>query len=205
MNQTKPAPVGRPPTIDSARTTILAHATRLFAEHGFEQTTLQEVGSSVGLSKAAVYHYFESKQDMYDEIVVGLLDGLFSHVKKAVSGAPIGEDTIAIFMRAHAAYFEENLEGFVTLFHGVGGLQAQQRSARQIKIRDKYEKLLRDLLAQAAASGRLRIDDVALTAKGILSMLNWMSRWYKPGGRQSAVEIAEQYYLILYRGLRTSD
>jgi AcrR family transcriptional regulator len=202
MSQTKPAPVGRPPTIDSARTTILTHATRLFAEHGFEQTTLQEVGSSVGLSKAAVYHYFESKQDMYDEIVVGLLDGLLSHVKKALRGASRDDDPIAVFMKAHAAYFEDNLEGFVTLFHGVGGLQAQQRSARQIKIRDRYEKLLRELLAQAAASGRLKIDDVALTAKGILSMLNWMSRWYKPGGARSAVQIAEQYYKILYNGLR---
>jgi AcrR family transcriptional regulator len=204
MNQTKKAPVGRPPTIDDARMTILAHAARLFAEHGFEQTSLQEVGKSVGVSKAAVYHYFPSKQDMYDEIVIGLLEGLNNHVKTAVKEARSGEDRVAAFMRAHAEYFDRNFEGFATLLHGVGGLRAQMRSERQIKVRDEYEMFLRELLKEAAASGRLKVDDPALAAKGILSMLNWMSRWYKPGGPRSAVEIAEQYYAMIYAGLRAA-
>jgi AcrR family transcriptional regulator len=173
----------------------------LFAENGFENTSLQDVGRSVGVSKAAVYHYFPSKQDMYDEIVVGLLQGLYRHVEAAVAGAR-DEDLVAIFMRSHADYFERNFSGFVTLLHGVGGLRAQTRSARQIRVRDEYEAFLRELLVRAAASGHLKLDDAALTAKAILSMLNWMARWYKPGGGRSAVEIAEQYYSILYRGLR---
>lgn len=202
MNQAKKAPVGRPPTIEDGRATILAHAARLFAEYGFEQTSLQEVGRSVGVSKAAVYHYFRSKQEIYDEIVIGLLQGLYDHVKTAVGETQSGGEPIATFMRAHAGYFESNFEAFATLLHGVGGLRAQARSERQIKVRDQYELFLRELLSQAAAAGQLKVDDAALTAKAILSMLNWMSRWYKPGGPRSAAEIAVQYYSMLYGGLR---
>jgi AcrR family transcriptional regulator len=201
MKQAKKAPLGRPPTIDAARPTILAHAARLFAEHGYEQTSLQDVGDAVGISKAAVYHYFPSKQDMYDAIVVSLLDGLVAHVRAAVEATPDGADPIRTFMRAHAAYFEQNFEGFATLLHGVGGLSAQMRSARQVRVRDQYEALLRELLKAQAAAGQATIDDAGLAAKGILSMLNWMSRWYKPGGPRSAVAIAEHYHDMLYRGI----
>lgn len=203
MKRKEKAPVGRPPTITAPRKTILTHAARLFAERGFEQTSLEDVGRSVGVSKAAVYYYFPSKQDLYDEIAIGLLEGLYAHVRGVVGAAGPEEDPVALFMRAHAEYFEENFEGFATLLHGMGGLRAQMRSERQIRVRDQYETFLRDVLTQAAAAGRLRVDDPALTAKAILSMLNWMSRWYKPGGPRRAVEIAEYYYATLYRGLHT--
>ncbi|EFG8199967.1 TetR/AcrR family transcriptional regulator, partial [Escherichia coli] len=167
----------------------------------YEQTSLQDIALAVGVSKAAVYHYFTSKQDIYDEIVIGLLDGLLSHVKRSISDEPRAAARIAAFMRAHAEYFDRNFEGFATLLHGVGGLRAQIRSDRQIFVRDQYETLLHELLEAASKAGDIRVDDVRLAARAILSMLNWMSRWYKPGGRLSAVEIAEQYHTMLVGGI----
>ena len=200
MTKAKRVALGRPPSMAAPRETILAQAASLFAEKGYEQTSLQDVASAVGVSKAALYHYFQSKQMIYDEIVVELLEGLYGYVKQNVTAAPAGK-ALLIFMRSHAKFFEENYVNFVTLLHGVGGIGAQMRSERQVAIRDQYEMLLRELLVNSGTSDRLRVDDVTLTATAILSMLNWMSRWYKPGGTQSAVEIAEKYYAVLYGGL----
>ena len=187
--------------MEAPRETIIAHAARLFAERGFEQTSLQDVASAVGVSKAAVYHYFRSKQVIYDEIVVGLLEGLHDYVEPLVREEPLVERRVATFMRAHAEYFEANYAGFVALLHGVSGIGAAVGSERQVAVRDRYEGLLRSLLSEGIAAGRFATDDVALTARGILSMLNWMSRWYKPGGPKRAAQVAEHYSRMVHDGL----
>ncbi len=196
---------GRPPTIEAPRQTILAYAARLFAENGYEQTSLQDVAASVGMSKAAVYHYFPTKQTIYDEIVFDLLGGLLRHVRAGVDNAGSDVDRLQAFMVAHADYFEDNYISFVTLLHGVGGIGRAVTDKRQIEVRNEYEALLRTILANGVANGSLVIDDVRMGAIAVLSMLNWMSRWYRPGGEKRAHDVAEHYFRILYSGFRPTD
>jgi AcrR family transcriptional regulator len=64
------------------RDRILDAALDLFSEHGFDGTTLQQIADRVGLTKAALYHHFRSKDDLLEALVMpaiveldGLLDG----------------------------------------------------------------------------------------------------------------------------------
>ena len=77
---TRKRPVGRPATIDDPRSTIFARAALRFSQNGFAQTSLQDIAADVGLSKAAVYHYFPTKQVIYEAIVVDLLRRLYEAV-----------------------------------------------------------------------------------------------------------------------------
>src|SRR5262245_10752094 len=52
---------------------LLAVATRLFAEKGFEATSVQEIVQSAGVTKGAMYHYFAAKDDLLFEIYHRLL------------------------------------------------------------------------------------------------------------------------------------
>ena len=52
---------------------LLAVATRLFAEKGFEGTSVQEIVAAAGVTKGAMYHYFASKDDLLYEIYHRLL------------------------------------------------------------------------------------------------------------------------------------
>ena len=192
--------LGRPPTMDAPRETILAHAATLFAENGFELTSLNDIARSVGVSKAAVYHYFSSKQALYEEIIVGLLDGLHEFVTEAIGAGGSAEERLALFMRAHATYFENNYTAFATLLHGVGGVGP--KGGREIEVRDRYEAVLRGLLRQGISDGRFQMEDVGIGAKGILAVINWMVRWYKPDGQKTAAEIADIYFAMIYKGIR---
>lgn len=58
-----PRKVGRPPA--TSRKQILEVARRLFAERGWEVTTNKHVADAAGVTSAALYHYFDSKLDMY--------------------------------------------------------------------------------------------------------------------------------------------
>ena len=201
---TKPGKLapGRPPTMTAPRETILTYAARLFAEKGYEQTSLQDVADAIGLSKAAVYHYFPTKQAIYDGIVIELLEGLLHHVRAGVEQAGANGDRLRAFMRSHADYFERNYISFVTVLHGVGGIGRTITDDRQIQVRNEYEKLLRGILSEGVANGSFVVEDVHAASIAVLSMLNWMSRWYKPGKGKRAEDVAEEYFKMLYFGLR---
>jgi AcrR family transcriptional regulator len=59
----------------TGREAILASATRLFAERGYEATSVQEVAAGVGVTKQAVLHHFSSKEELRRAV----LDGLLGH------------------------------------------------------------------------------------------------------------------------------
>lgn len=52
---------------------LLAAATRLFAERGYDRTSVQEIVESAGVTKGALYHYFGSKDDLLHEVYARVL------------------------------------------------------------------------------------------------------------------------------------
>lgn len=110
MKQTKTKPrMGRPPVLENARDRILDEAAVLFGEGGFDNGSMNVVAERLGVSKAAVYHYFDTKQSVYDAIIVRTLGGLLEHVSRAVAASTTAEDKLKSFMVSHAAYFEKTI------------------------------------------------------------------------------------------------
>jgi AcrR family transcriptional regulator len=68
---------GRPSTNDRRRKEILEKSTECFIKYGYNKTTLDEIGDSIGFNKAALYYYFKNKEELFIQVVNGqLLDGL---------------------------------------------------------------------------------------------------------------------------------
>lgn len=58
---------------------ILDTALELFAENGFHATSMSQVAKKAGVSKGLAYNYFESKQEILDEIIKTGFDSIYSH------------------------------------------------------------------------------------------------------------------------------
>lgn len=184
------------------RATILAAAAKLFAAHGFEGASLNDVAQAVGVTKAAVYHYFPTKKDIFDEMMVDLLERQYAAVGAEVSISESPPEKLKAFMRAHAEFLETNHAAFVVMLHGFGGIEKNHWTEQQLALRDRYEKLLRTLLTDGKASGAFAIDDVATAARAVLSLMNWMVRWFRPEGKTRAADFALQYYALIVSGLQ---
>jgi AcrR family transcriptional regulator len=200
---TKPKRQGRPPTIANARDRILDDAARLFARDGYDGTSLGELATSVGVTKAAIYHYFPNKKEIYEAIIVRTLEGLRRHASQAVSETSGPEEALARFMTAHADFFEEHYDGFLTMLVGYGGMENVVMIAEAQKLRDEHEQALRHIIADGIAKGAFRLIDIDVTSRAILSMLNWMVRWFKPDKGRRAAAFAQDYYDLIFGGLRS--
>nr|WP_144033120.1 TetR/AcrR family transcriptional regulator [Thermus oshimai] len=181
------------------RTRILQEAAQLFTEKGYEATSVQDLAEALGLSKAALYHHFRSKEEILLEISLLALKGLVRAGEEALKVEDPKEALLA-FMTAHARYFEENRPFFVAMLQGLESLSPEGR-AKTVALRDRHEGNLRAILRRGVEEGAFRPVDVALAGRAVLSLLNWMIRWFKPGGPKRAEEVAREYFDLIHRGL----
>jgi AcrR family transcriptional regulator len=106
-----PAPGLQP---SSRREAILAQATRLFYEHGFQAVTMDDVGSAVGMTSAGVYKYFPSKAELLSAVISRASEPLQLGLTQALAGATTDAEGL---MNALDAYVE-----FAAVHHDLVGI-----------------------------------------------------------------------------------
>lgn len=173
----------------------------LFGRSGFDASSLNDLATEAGISKAGVYHYFKTKQEVYDAIIIETLGGLFEHVSRAVESVTDPQEKLLAFMTAHAEFFERNYWAFRCMLVSFTGMAAPLPRHEAVVLRESYEHLLRAIIANGIQQGSFRNVDPACAGRAILSMLNWMARWFQPGGAKTAPEVAREYGDLLFHGL----
>ena len=188
------------PKVDQ-RTLILEVSAQLFGHRGVDGTSITDIAEQVHLSKATIYHYFVSKDEIYFEIVMSTLERLVASLQAAVSSAEAPDDQLRSYMRAYARFLEENFWAFTTMSIGFGGIQRDNQRSRAIQLRKQAREILRDIIRSGAKTGAFRKTDVSTTSVAILSMLNWMLRWYNHRGPKRAIQFAADFADLTIQGL----
>lgn len=96
--------LGRPPAASSAETRerILDVARREFAERGFEVTTNRSLAENAGITTGALYHYFDSKQAIYEAVYSDVQARIYERFEKAIVGIESFVDRVsAVLETAH--------------------------------------------------------------------------------------------------------
>lgn len=104
MNSSGSRRLGRPPASSSAdtRDRILDVARRCFAELGYESTTNKYLSGRAGITTGAIYHYFESKLDIYAAVHDDVQDRVYRRFEEAVDGVDSFRGQLdAVFETAH--------------------------------------------------------------------------------------------------------
>lgn len=193
---------GRPPAMDDMRGHILDTAARVFARRGYDGSALSELAEACNMTKPAIYHYYRSKQEILDALIIRTLDRLLRGAREALSEPGDAAGDLKRLMLAHGRFFEENFHAFSAMLAGFGGMGGRTQGEDAKRIRAEYEGLFRAVIARGVAEGAFREVDVSSAARAVLSLLNWMGRWFQPGGERRAESFALEYYEMFVGGLR---
>jgi AcrR family transcriptional regulator len=84
---------------------IIDVAARLFAEKGYEQTTIQDIVNDLGMSKGAIFHHFGSKEDIVEAVIGRHRDKLIAAAEAAAGdkSVPVYERLIRTAMALHVS------------------------------------------------------------------------------------------------------
>jgi AcrR family transcriptional regulator len=182
-------------------------AARLFRDRGYDATSMQEIADEMGILKGSVYHYVRTKEDLLWMVVEPPLRELVDTARRILEDESIPVvDRLGQAMEAHARSFEVHYPHMFVITRENGETLSPKRREEFDAMRDEYFKIWRAAVLQGRRSGELRDDtDVRNTVQAIFGMLNWMSRWFTPGRRSSAGDVARDFATILARGIATSS
>lgn len=189
------------PRGDDRQAQLLRIACRFFARYGYKGTSLRDIAQEAQITKAALYYHFPNKNTLYERIVLDGLRVLVEEVAEATSRAPTARDKVRTFMLATARIYVRDPDLWTA---GSNAFWVDEDSVPRksaIELRDRYEKLLRACIAEGVESGEFKTVDPAITGRVVLSMVNGLSRWFRPGGKFTVDQVVEQYIDLLMSGL----
>ncbi len=196
--------IGRPPSTVDGQTVpqrLLNVARTLFAEKGFEGTSVQDVVVAAGVTKGAMYHYFSSKDDLLYEIYGRVLRMQMERLEKFVSHeGPVEE-------RLHAAAADvvvttiENLDSTTIFFRSLHQLSEEKQKEIR-RERRRYHETFRAMVVEGQQSGVFR-DDVSgdLCVDFFFGSVHHLPMWWKPRGRLSGQEVGRSFADLFIAGL----
>ncbi len=193
-------PVPTPPTrpalrarYDARRREVVATAAALFAERGYDGTSISELTAATGLAAGGLYHYIEGKDDLLIAICDELLEPLLTQAREIVAaGAPPVEQLQAL-VSAWVAHVVEHRNHMLVFTQERQAIESEPRWRRVRSQRKAFEKILDEVLARGEADGSMRFEDRRLSLLALLGMVNYTPQWVRPSGRLSAQEIADGY------------
>ena len=184
------------------RDELLDIAARLFAEKGFKNTTVRDIADAAGILSGSLYHHFDSKEAMVDEILRSFQEELFGKYDAILAS---DDDARAKLEQAVRVSFEaiDTHGPEVAIFQNESDhLGTIDRFDYLAKRNQQSRDVWMTLLRQGVDSGALREDlDVELVYRFIRDTVWVAVRWYRPGGSLTHDTVADQYLSILLDGI----
>ena len=194
-------PTGRPGRPGYDRGAVLAIAVEAFNEHGYDAPSMGILAKRLGTSKSAIYHHFESKEEVLRQALEHALSGLEQILDHPLAHSGTGEERLSFVLREAVIVLCERLP-YVTLLLRVRGNTAIERDA--LGRRRTFDRSIAALVDEAREQGSLRSDvDARTTTRLLFGMINSVVEWYRPGGQLTPQALADDVISVALDGLRT--
>ncbi|MGW2350018.1 TetR/AcrR family transcriptional regulator [Actinacidiphila glaucinigra] len=182
---------------------LLAEATRLFAERGYDRTSVQEIVEAAGVTKGALYHYFGSKDDLLHEIY-GRVLRLQMQRLEAIAGkeaTPVAERLVEAAADVVVTSIG-NLDDTKIFFRSMHQLSPEKQKAVRAD-RRRYHEKFRALVEEGQREGVFRQEvRPDLVVDFFFGAVHHLGTWYREDGPLSASQVAADFADMLLHSVR---
>ncbi|SDK74719.1 TetR/AcrR family transcriptional regulator [Billgrantia gudaonensis] len=181
------------------RDALLREAVSAFNQKGFHATSMEDIGKSLGVTKAALYYYFPNKHALLAAAFEHVLQVAFESLEQAKQGPGTGFDKLKATIRGYLESTLSELNRCVILTEE-HALQPEQRAAIVDK-RDRFEEGLRELVREGIADGSIISCDPKLAIFAIFGAVNWVPKWFSNEGDWNSAQLAYAMSELICRSI----
>ena len=211
--QRRPGPVNKPagspstalraskPAVAGKLGHILACATRVFCQKGYEGASIRDIARRSRVSLAGLYYYVASKEELLYLIQKHCFTTLRARAEEQLASAPGNpEARLRLFIGNHLSFFLQNPEAMKVLSHESESLTAPY--AQEVaELKRSYYRLCRHLVEELKRKKGLKHLNARLTVLSLFGMMNWIYTWYNPKVDPEAGGLAEQMARLFFEGV----
>jgi AcrR family transcriptional regulator len=183
------------------RATLVATATELFAQRGYDHASLDELAAQVGVTKAIVYRHFASKKDLYLELLAAHRDELLQALAEGMTGAGPLAERIPAVADGWFAYVEAHPFAWAMLFADVTG--DPEIRAFHATMRDTARAAIAGLL-EAERGPTLAPELITPVAELLRSAMTGLALWWLEHRDVTRATLVQAITQTTWRGLADS-
>src|SRR5215831_14946509 len=186
---------------DFPRHRVFEIAAEVFHRKGYDATSMSDVASAAGLTKAGLYHHIASKESLLYTVLDYGLDLTQGYVLEPLENIsdPLERLKTMIDLHLRLVLQERNLE-VTGLLHECKTLSPSDR-AKINRRKKQYVRIATEIISEVAKKYNLKSVNPKLAAYALLGMLNWTYQWYKTSGSNSREEIVDTFQRIFLQGI----
>ena len=184
------------------RAELVELAADMFAERGFKATTVRDIAQAAGMLSGSLYHHFDSKESIMDELLRAYIDELLPEYRRVVGEGGPTREVLSQLVTAAFGSFERHRPAILVWQSEGAQLKEIPRFAYVAEAEAETERLWTQVIRRGIRSGEFRDGLDAKLAYRFIRDVVWMAaRWYRPGGRLTVRQLAAQYLSIVLDGI----
>lgn len=190
---------GTQKSLDRAQEIYLT-AAQIFFTKGYNATSLNDIADALNITKAGLYYYVESKQDLLYRIIKLGLDDVKAEVLEPAREIEDAEKRLRFIISNHARLSAGGNHAVIIISHEVDALNFDQKQ-EVLQRRREYFEFIRNTLVQLESQGKLQNIDLTTATFTLLGMIIWLARWFSPNGKMSVENVCEDICEMALRGI----
>ncbi|MCX0243023.1 MULTISPECIES: TetR/AcrR family transcriptional regulator [Streptomyces] len=184
-------------TPEAARRLLVA-AVDAFAERGYHATTTRDIAGRAGMSPAALYIHYKTKEELLHRISRIGHDRALAVLEAAADGDGTAAERLATAVRSFVRWHAERHTTARVVQYELDALGEEHRT-EIIALRRRTDAVVRRIIGEGVASGEFDVPDVPGTTLAVLSLCIDVARWFNAQGSRTPDEVAELYAGLVLR------
>ena len=190
------------PSLDERKEYLANTAAIVFCEKGYQAASLQDVARKGKISKAGIYHYFKTKEDILAYLLIQYTDRFLQVLQQRIAASQEKglNDKLAFqeFIRTYAAHLNRNKELRLLVLR-----ERHQLTGKNKGDLFKREQAIFHLLKNELKKipGMEKGSDHNVISFLIISMSHWVGYWFKEGKKLSLEEIIDRNIRVIFNGI----
>jgi len=197
MNDPFNEPFDREKQHGNKRRAVIRAAGEAFRRRGYHNTPMTEIAATLGLSKAALYYYVSSKEEILFECHAMVYDAMDEILRTYFGEGETGLDELSMMFSELVKMLTRDGVPLLTDVSSLG----EDWQSDVLDRRNAIEARITAIVRRGMEDGSIRQGDPNLTVYFFMGALNWLNAWYSDDGRLDGEAIAEQFTGQMRSGL----
>ncbi|MCK8679295.1 MULTISPECIES: TetR/AcrR family transcriptional regulator [Streptomyces] len=184
-------------TPEAARRLLVA-AVDAFAERGYHATTTRDIAGRAGMSPAALYIHYKTKEELLHRISAIGHDKALEILQTAADGPGTAAERLTAAVRSFVRWHAERHTTARVVQYELDALGAEHRT-EIVALRRRSDAAVRRIINEGVASGEFDVPDIPGTTLAVLSLCIDVARWFDSAGRRTPDEVGALYADLVLR------
>ncbi|WEH32680.1 TetR/AcrR family transcriptional regulator [Streptomyces sp. AM 4-1-1] len=184
-------------TPEAARRLLVA-AVDAFAERGYHATTTRDIAGRAGMSPAALYIHYRTKEELLHRISRIGHDRALLVLETAADGDGTASERLSAAVRSFVRWHAERHTTARVVQYELDALGEEHR-AEIVALRRRSDAVIRRIIGEGVAAGEFDVQDVPGTTLAVLSLCIDVARWFNTRGSRTPDEVGDLYAGLVLR------